>query len=115
MNMKNFRIISYQIMDAVKDIQDDDFKGFDYPNNYTNSKTYNFSDGSVVVTYNEEVNELEIQIFEGHYKVRNSVDALIDIGIPIDRISSEKDLIEAIDEELDLIIAHYIMMKDELK
>ena len=29
MNMKNFRIISHQIMDAVKDIQNDDFRGFD--------------------------------------------------------------------------------------
>ena len=64
---------------------------------------YNFR-----VRFFEKDKELNITIYEGGL-------AIIDIGIPIEKIDSEHVLIDAVKEEIELILAHWESVLDEFE
>ena len=64
---------------------------------------YNFR-----VRFFEKDKELNITIYEGGQ-------AIIDIGIPIEKIDSEHVLIDAVKEEIELILAHWESVLDEFE
>lgn len=107
--MTNFRIISHQLFDIVQEIKNDSFKGFD--NSLKRSKEYVFDNGKIIAAYNEEYSELNIEIFDGIY----AEDSIVDIGIPIEKIESEKTLADSIIFELQLSINHFTKMINELE
>ena len=64
---------------------------------------YNFR-----VKFWEKEKALDIMIYEGGQ-------AIIDIGIPIEKIDSEQVLIDAVKEEIELILAHWESVLDEFE
>lgn len=64
---------------------------------------YNFR-----VRFFEKDKELSITIYEGGQ-------AIIDIGIPIEKIDGEQILIDAVKEEIELILAHWESVLDEFE
>lgn len=104
------------------------FKGF--PDTYTNSQVdsvkfvfsskmnshpdsvkFVFKDeGQVYLKYMEDCNELKIVISENE-------DDVVDIGIPLEKLKRTNEveyIMEAITEELDLVLGHYERLMDDL-
>jgi hypothetical protein len=63
---------------------------------------------NIRVRFFEKDKELDIKIREGGHLI-------IDIGVPIEKIDSVQVLIDAVKEEIDLIIAHWERMYDEFE
>ena len=113
--MTKFVEFAQTIYDVVEDFKGngEDYFGFDFPNEKTNGKVWKFrgiDNGKIWARINTSTKELHICIYENY-----NDEALIDIGIPIERIGSKDDIIEAVKEELDLILTHYEMMMDEIE
>ena len=96
-------IIHYNETSEFKGFQDDDncdvkeFYGEKF-NSYYNIR----------VRFFEKDKELDIMIYEGGQSI-------IDIGIPIEKIDSEQVLIDAVKEEIELILAHWESVLDEFE
>ena len=68
------------------------------------------NEGQIYLKYMEDCNELKIVI-------SNNTDDIIDISIPLEKLRGTDEvecIMEAISEELDLIISYHEMMMDDL-
>jgi hypothetical protein len=114
--MKKFIKLAQTIYDVTEDFKEngEDYFGFDYPEEATDGKVWKFQgidNGKVWARINTSTKELHICIYEKYY----SHDPLIDIGIPIEKIDSKDGIIEAVKEELDLILTHFEMLMNEIE
>lgn len=85
------------------------FLGFDSSEHSKNMKMFKTESFSLKFEYEEEFNELWIQIYETYM-----VNPFIDFQIGIEEIKSEQDLIKAIKEELESVIGHFQRMLEDL-
>ena len=96
-------IIHYNETGEFKGFCDDD--GYDVKDFY--GEKFN-SYYNIRVRFFEKDKELDIKIREGG-------NLLIDIGIPIEKIDGETVLIDAVKEEIELILAHWESVLDEFE
>ena len=88
-----------------------EFKGFCNDDNCDVKDFYGEKFNSyynIRVRFFEKDKELDIKIREGG-------NLLIDIGVPLEKIDGEKVLIEAVKEEIELILAHWESVLDEFE
>ena len=68
------------------------------------------NEGQIYLKYNEICNELKVVI-------SNNTNDIIDIGIPLEKLRGNNEvecIIEAISEELDLVLAYHERLMDDL-
>jgi hypothetical protein len=88
-----------------------EFKGFQDDDNYDVKDFYGEKYNSyynIRVRFFEKDKELGIIIREGGHLI-------MDIGVPIEKIDSEQVLIDAVKEEIEMILAHWESVLDEFE
>jgi hypothetical protein len=110
---KSLKKILPEIVDAVvKFNETGSFPGFDKNDPRNIIKTFDGieinSNYDFHFRFYESDEELDIKIREGGQLV-------IDIGVPAEKISKDIDIIEAIKEEIDLLLCHWESVLDEFE
>lgn len=107
--IRKFKTIAPQIFDVVLDFKNngEDYAGF---NDGEDEITYICDDGKIYVKMNIPQEELEICIYNKYADFPFAA-----VGIPFERIEGPGFLIESIKEEIELEMATYERMIDELE